>query len=119
MSNNVYRIFVGAILLASLYFDAAYIAYLLIGVLIFEGVTNLRLPILLDRMRGRPADAAPAGGFEAERAWRLFVALMLIVAFLLHSQLWFFPWFMGFAILGAGISGVCPVLMMLRLGGCK
>jgi hypothetical protein len=49
---------------------------------------------------------------------------MLVSAYvLLHEYdidvLWFFPWFMGFAIMGAGASGICPVLLGLRWAGFK
>lgn len=77
--------------------------------------------------------------FSAERAWRLVVAIMLLAAVVLfNSDLseyyqvlpvefidqfsyinWFFPWFMGFAIFGAGISGVCPVLITVKWVGFK
>ena len=56
---------------------------------------------------------------EAEQAWRLVVGLLLDVTFYFYDQLWFFPWFMGFAIFGAGLSGVCPVLLAIRWIGFK
>ena len=57
-------------------------------------------------------------------AWRVFVAITLVSVYvLLHEYgfdvLWFFPWFMGFAILGAGASGICPVFLGLRRAGFK
>jgi hypothetical protein len=57
-------------------------------------------------------------------AWRVFVASVLVSVYaLLHvygiDVLWFIPWFMGFAILGAGASGLCPVLIGLRWAGFK
>ena len=52
------------------------------------------------------------------------VAVVLLTVYaLLHEfgydMLWFFPWFMGFAILGAGASGVCPVLLGLKYIGFR
>ena len=56
---------------------------------------------------------------ESERVWRILVGLFLVVGYSLVEALWFFPWFMGFAIFGAGISGVCPVLIAVRYIGFK
>ena len=33
--------------------------------------------------------------------------------------IWLIPWFMGFAIMGAGVSGVCPGLLLMRWVGFK
>jgi hypothetical protein len=62
--------------------------------------------------------------FEAYRMWRITVALVLVVTFAMihefgYDMLWFFPWFMGFAIIGAGVSGVCPGLLALRWVGFR
>ncbi|MHB1214704.1 MAG: hypothetical protein ACYCY9_06920 [Thiobacillus sp.] len=128
MNDRTYRLILGALLLLSLYFEIRYLMYALIGLLFFEGVTNLRLPLLL---RGSQGDAAAEDHlapiqhssrfkFEAERAWRLIVATMLLVTYVLfYDTLWFFPWFMGFAIFGAGVSGVCPVLIGVKWAGCR
>ena len=54
--------------------------------------------------------------FEAERAWR-FVVAGFLASFLAVFQEG--AWFMGFAIFGAGLSGVCPVLVSLKLMGFR
>jgi hypothetical protein len=36
---------------------------------------------------------------------------------LFYDKLWVLAWFVGFAVTGAGLSGVCPVLMLLRAIG--
>jgi len=128
MSDRTYRLILGTLLLISLYFDIGYLMVFLIGMLFFEGATNLRLPLLLrKRQGGSAADSAPAPdqaktrfGFEAERAWRLVVGLLLAITYLgFYDTLWFFPWFMGFAIFGAGVSGVCPGLITIKWTGCR
>lgn len=128
MSDRTYRLIFGGLMLVSLYFEISYLMYFLIGLLFFEGVTNLRVPLLLSKLQGASvADSQLAPiqhncrfNFEAERAWRLIVGLMLLITFVLYYDLlWFFPWFMGFAIFGAGASGVCPVLIGVKWGGCR
>ena len=62
--------------------------------------------------------------FDAIRAWRITVAVFLAGSLLLLKEqnvefVWFFPWFMGFAIMGAGASSVCPVLLFIRWIGFK
>jgi hypothetical protein len=123
----MYRLGLGMLLLVSLYFEVRYLMYGLIGMLFFEGLTNWRLPRVVSRLRGVPVPDCPNRGvplgrfsFEAERAWRLIVGLMLLVTYVLfYDTLWFFPWFMGFAIFGAGTSGVCPVLIGVKWAGCR
>jgi len=130
MSNRIYRLIFGAILLVCLYFDLQAGVYVLISLSIFEAVTNLRIPGILSRIRyGNSGDPAEGSlgipfrvrtSFEAERGWRLAVAAMLAVSvFAFPEALWFFPWFMGFAILGAGVSGVCPVFLGLKWAGLR
>lgn len=132
MSERFFRLIVGTLLLAFLYFELASAIPVLIAILLFEGATNYRIPMLVTRMRqtdeasfGDSSELMPNTqvarfGFEAERAWRLAVALMLaITVYVFNEQLWFFPWFMGFAIFGAGLSGVCPVLISLKLLGFR
>jgi len=130
MSNRFYRLLFGAILLVALYFELNSISYALIGLAIFEAITNLRIPKVVSRKRfgndGDPGEGclgiqfAQRTGFEAERGWRLTVAAGLAVSlFAYPDRLWFFPWFMGFAILGAGISGVCPMFLLLKWTGLK
>ena len=130
MSERVFRIILGAILLAALYFDLPVMIYGFIIVILFEGITNWRIPLLVSRLQGAasgvstecalsPGDGARIN-FEAERALRLGVAAFLIVSYLVFSkELWFFPWFIGFALFGAGLSGICPMVMGFRWLGFR
>ena len=130
MSERVFRIILGAILLVALYFDLPVVIYGFIIVILFEGITNLRIPLLVSRMQGAasgvniecvlsPGDRARIN-FEAERALRLGVAAFLIVSYLVfNKELWFFPWFIGFALFGAGLSGICPMVMGFRWLGFR
>lgn len=130
MSNRVYRLIFGVLLLIGLYFEFIPIVYALIVIAIFEAVTNLRIPKLISKMRfgneGDPKEGTIGlnftlrTNFEAERGWRLTVASMLLISLLAFPDyLWWFPWFMGFAILGAGLSGVCPMFLAMKWIGLK
>ncbi len=130
MSNRIYRLLFGAILVFALYFDVTVLLYPLIALATFEAVTNLRIPKLVSRnLHGSDGDPGEGclsiqftqrTGFEAERAWRLTVAALLAISLIAYpDRLWFLPWFMGFAILGAGISGVCPMFLLLKWAGLR
>ena len=127
MTDRNYRLIFGLAILVVLYFDLTYVMYGLIGLIFFEGITNWRIPLLVSRFTQKPgADALPMEPFDfkwplhGERAWRLVVGAMLLLTAVLFNEIaWFLPWFMGFAIFGAGVSGVCPVLLGLRFAGCR
>lgn len=128
MSDRTYRLIFGALLLVSLYFEINYLIYFLIGMLFFEGITNFRVPLMMQKLQGKavidsnlaPIQRSTRFNIEAERAWRLIVGMMLLVTYVyFYDTLWFFPWFMGFAIFGAGVSGVCPVLIGVKWAGCR
>lgn len=130
MSNRQYRLFFGALLLVALYFEHTIIIYFLIGLAVIEALTNLRLPKIISLYRhnnsGDPLEGSIGinfkvrTNFEAERGWRITVATILALSIFVYPEaLWFMPWFMGLAILGAGISGVCPMFLALKWLGLK
>lgn len=104
--------------------------FVLIGLLFTEGITNQRMPKLVYMLRNLLVKeeiayvnyaevAKPKFNVDSERVWRLTVGLFLLVSFSYVEALWWFPWFMGFAIFGAGLSGVCPVLIAIRWVGFR
>ncbi|MDH5189775.1 MAG: hypothetical protein OEW89_00845 [Gammaproteobacteria bacterium] len=129
MTERTLRLLVGLLILIALYLELPELIFGLIVFMLFEGITNLRLPILLSKIQG--IDNTPQQhtdepeqkskfSFEAERAMRFAASALLGVSyFVLNEHLWFIPWFMGFAFLGAGISGVCPMLMGFKQLGFK
>lgn len=132
MSDRTYRLAFGLVLLISLYFQLDYVVYGLIAVAALEGISNFRIPIIITRLRGSFGGQVPmqenltvAEGrrrysFEAERALRLLMATVLVLSFVVWpSHLWFMPWFVGFAMFGAGVSGVCPSLSLLKWVGFR
>lgn len=130
MTDRTYRTLLGASILIALYFDLRWLMYGVIGLLFLEGVTNQRIPKIVCSLRNSLAKtniqyvnnelvASPRFNVESERVWRVVVGIFLLVSFVFVPVLWWFPWFMGFAIFGAGLSGVCPVLLAIRWIGFK
>lgn len=129
MTDRMYRALLGGLLLIALAFDLNILMYALIVTLLVEGLTNWRIPLLVDKMRGiqrMPSNQRALGTcrfrfeFEAERAWRLLVGMLLGSGFIfLYQTLWFIPWFMAFAIIGAGASGICPMEFSLKCIGFR
>jgi len=131
MSERMFLFLVGAYILTALYLEINIMIYLLCLWLLFEAITNIRLTTLTQNLMRKPVPAGltvfqtqPRYNFDSFRAWRISVAIMLGGSYLLLNEqnievVWFIPWFMGFAILGAGVSGVCPVLLLIRWIGFK
>ena len=128
MNERVFRFILGASLLLLLFLEQEQAIYIYIGILIFEGVTNLRVPMLVSRIRyGRyynagqaPPDASARIPFDAERVLRLIVAVFLIVSYVVfREEVWFFPWFIGFMLFMAGMTNICPMVMTLRWVGFR
>ena len=131
MSERTYLFCVGALILIALYFGLNDVIFALCIWLLFEGISNIRLTTLLQKLRNIHLDSGltvfksnQRYAFDAVLAWRLSVAVFLGASLIMlqifdFGMLWFFPWFMGFAIMGAGASGVCPMLLLLRWIGFK
>ena len=130
MSERVFHLLTGLVLLAALCFDLNLAIYGLIAWLAFEVLTNRRLTTIVSRLRfgGRDALSQPSTdaacryrfNFEAERALRLVLALLLTLSYVLfYKQLWIVTWFVGFALVAAGLSGICPMIMTLRKLGFR
>jgi hypothetical protein len=127
MSERYFRIIVGLWLITGLFLGLMEVIYALTAVLLFEGVTNQRVPALVSRLRyGRDwsnpelSSQESRFSFEAERALRFIVVVFVIVSQQPGFEiLWWLPWFLGFAFIGAGLSGICPMVMALRYVGLK
>ena len=120
----------GAWLIIGLFANSPPVIYALVGLLLFEGITNLRVPGLVTRVRsGKSArvineedNLSPdvRVSFEAERGLRLIVAILILIAMSSAVDLlWLLPWFVGFALIGAGLSGICPMVLALRWLGLR
>jgi hypothetical protein len=130
MTDRIYRTFLGLILLFALYVDSAMSIYAVVVLLLLEGITRYSLPRVVGMVgektgiaalvyRPEPCQTNFRFDFDGELMWRITVALMVLLTYSLNGYFWYFPWFMGFTIFGAGLSGICPVLMALRWAGFK
>jgi len=104
MSNRIYRLLYGLILLVALYFEVDYLIYALVITGLTEAITNWRIPVLVSRLRYQN-DGDPNEGslginfkqripFDAERVWRILTSIMVVISYLIFPDiLWFFTWF--------------------------
>lgn len=109
-----------------LFLKLNYLVYGYIGLLYFEGITNLRITRLVTMARfGKNAVQEISDGpckmnFEAERMFRILIASMLVATFVAFpEQTWFFPWFLGFMVAVAGVTNLCPMIIVLKSIGFK
>lgn len=131
MSERLFLFAVGVFILISLYIEIDMMIYILCLALLFEAIMDIRLTTLSQKLISR---TVPAGltvfqtqarfDFEALRVLRIVISVSLAGAFILiHNYhidvLWFVPWFLGFAILGAGVSGICPAMLFIRWLGFR
>jgi len=140
MSERSYRLIQGIYILLALYFELNVLIAAYMVVIVFEGLTNWRIPLLVSRLRyGNLAVAHNAGvlnatamhanlpesqpcrfDFEAERLLRLVVFVLLIFTVLIFPELgWFFPWFIGAMLFMAGVTNICPMVMLFRYLGFR
>ena len=131
MSERLFLFVVGAFILISLYIEIDMMMYVLCLWLLLEAITDIRLTTLTQKLMRR---TVPPGltvfqtqirfDFDAFRVLRITVSVLLVAAFILINEyhievLWFVPWFLGFAILGAGVSGICPTILLIRWIGFR
>ena len=131
MTERSYLFLVGALILLALYLDNTILFYGLALTLLLEGVSGIRLTRIIQALRQVSLHHNLTGARTKRRfaicglsAWRVLTASMLVLSHILvpaydHEMTWFIPWFMGFAIMGAGVSGFCPVLIGLQRVGFK
>lgn len=130
MSEHTYRLLMGILLLIILYTDTNIFSYTIIGIILFEGLTNLRINLLVTRLRNKlgaqltDVDGPPRESyrinFEAERAQRIVVAVSFAALFLYSpKELWMLNWMFAFGMLISGIVMFCPIIALFKAVGFK
>ena len=127
MNERTFRFLQGVYLFVTLYLDSREMMIGIIIMYVYEGVTNLRVPILISKLRyGSDAVVDPFSkiesriGFDAERAQRIMSAAFLYLTFFIFPEAaWFGPWFLAAIFLMAGTTNMCPSVMFLRWVGFR
>ncbi len=135
MSERVFRLIMGMVLWAILLISTIYQNHTLMIVfcivLLFEGLTNWRIPTIISNIRYSKktikANASKTllpvalfSDFEAERMMRFIVVIFILISFFsLPDVLWFFPWYVAGMMIVSGISNICPMVMFLRWIGFR
>jgi len=134
MTERIWRLIFGSLCLIFLALEWYSAIYVIVGIAIFEGITNLRLPVLLSKIsflnKNNPLmiqdtltitpENRKTIPFDAHRIFRLSLSLIVIVPLLLFPQaLWFVPWFVGIMLTMSGVTGVCPMMLFLQWLGFK
>lgn len=116
---------VGLLMVVALTFDLDRPIIALGLLLTAEAFTPVRPTALLSNSEWLWADLGREGGpiarlVSAERAWRLAIVAVLLVGWLFpRGALWYVPWFLSLAMIGAGASGICPLFASLRWSGLR
>ncbi|MBT4836270.1 MAG: DUF2892 domain-containing protein [Methylococcales bacterium] len=130
MTERIWRLTLGISILTFLSFDLHLLLYGLIGIMFFEGITNIRTTKIVSRLRYgedyinimrkdiRCIKSSRAFQFEAERMLRFAMASAMLVTFVIYP-IWFFPWFIGLMLTSAGLTSICPMLMVFQWLGFK
>ena len=127
MTERVFRIIIGLWLIVGLYFNSVEVIYALVAVLVLEGITSCNVPLLVCKIRFGAKHpgcekklSTSKFSFEAERGLRFIVVLFILVPFIPGLEfLWWFPWIVAFGLIGAGLSGICPLVLSLRYIGLR
>lgn len=128
MSERAYRFILGIVLMIILYLDVPLFYYGYVAVLLLEGITPWRIPMLASRWRfgvtGEPSDGEQqqtiCASFEAERAMRLtFGVIMVLTFFVLPAPYWFLNWVISVFLLLSGMVNVCPLVLLYRAMGMR
>lgn len=93
---------------------------------LWEALTNLRIPVLVTRLRfgAQGVEAMKPEpnkfAFEAERFQRIVLSVLLFFTWVVFPDVgWFFPWFVGAMLLAAGLTNICPMALLGRYFGFR
>jgi len=133
MSERQFRLIMGAtlwlVLISSAYYETMYPLFAFAGFLLFEGITNLRLTRIINKIRYGKSniDTEDSGcnikwfnKIESERVLRFIVSCFVLVPFyVIPDIIWFIPWFVASMLILAGITNICPMVMFLKWSGLR
>jgi len=127
MTERWYRLLQGIYLIIALYIESDAMMYTFMAVLTLEAVTNIRLSMLLMSVSNSKLPAEDINSekcytfsIDSERLLRVVVVLFLLFSYVLFPEpIWFFPWFVAAMLFLAGITNICPMVMMFQFLGFR
>ena len=138
MTERIWRLTLGVIIIGCLSVEMDMALKGLIALLYFEALTNIRFTKLISRIRYRENYIAEMEqhisivrsprifNFEAERMLRILMATTLLAGVagyqiigLATNPVWFVPWLVGLMLGSAGLTNICPMLMVFQWLGFK
>lgn len=127
MTERWYRLIQGLYLIVALYIENEVMVYAFMGLLAFEAITNIRVPNVALRLttgsnetENDSENQCYTFSIDSERLLRAFVVAFLLLSYVMFPEsVWFFPWFVGAMLLLAGITNICPMVMMFQFVGFK
>lgn len=134
MSERLFRLVLGAMLFIALtssaLLESQIPVYIVLAIIIFEAATNWRIPIIVTRMRygknykqylqSPPPNNRIFGKIEAERFLRIAVFGFVCLPYAISiDYIEFIPWFVATALVLAGVTNICPMVMFLRFIGMR
>lgn len=133
MSERQFRLIMGAtlwlVLISSAYYETMYPLFAFAGFLLFEGITNLRLTRIINKIRYGKSNLDTEESdcnikwfnkIESERVLRFIVSCFVLVPFyVIPDIIWFIPWFIASMLILAGITNICPMVMFLKWSGLR
>ena len=134
MSERLFRLILGALLFIALTLSALLESqipmYIVLGIISFEAITNWRAPIIVTRLRygenykqylDTPVpNKRILGKIEAERFLRVaVVGFVCLPYFISIEYIDFLPWFVATALVLAGVTNICPMVMFLKFIGMR
>lgn len=127
MTERAYRFALGTALVLVLYFHLEPLQYVYVSILLWEGLTGYRIPVMVSRLRYGSDYHDPTRDpseyrfvFEAERGMRLaFAAVLITTFFFVPADFWYIGWLAAIALYVAGLVNYCPMVMILRWLGFR
>lgn len=130
-SERNYLFTVGVVTIASIYLEQLWIIPIWGFLFLIEGLFGVYVPEIVSRdsaafnerdyLYGGNHSNGGRWDFEARRLWRLMAAMTLPVLVILEMDMvvLYAGMFFGFALIGSGLSGVCPLYVLLKKSGFK
>lgn len=128
MTERTYRFVLGTALVLVLYFHLEPLQYAYVALLLWEGLTGFRVPVMVSRLRYGKEHVFESASentksrfqFEAERGMRLaFAAVITATFFAVPEDFWFVNWLVAIALYVSGLVNYCPMVMVLRKVGLR